>query len=84
MAKKEKKVLKLVIKSYDYVELNIEFNAKDFDKAYDIISDCANEWLFNDDLRNEYEDVCDYYEQKLDEVGIEYRYINIDEELVIL
>ena len=81
---KQKKVLKLTIESYDGVEMYIEFDADKFDEACDIISDCADEWLLNDDLQNEYGDICDYYEEKLDEAGIEYRYINTDDELVIL
>ena len=79
-----KKVLKLTIESYDCVEMYIEFDASKIDEAMEIIEESADEWEDDDDLQEEYGDVCDYYEEKLDEANIKYRYINYDEEMCIL
>ena len=78
------KTLKLIIASYDNAEMYIQFSSKDFNKAQEIIEDAANEWEKDDDLRITYGDVCDYYEEKLDEAGIDYSYVNYDEVMSIL
>lgn len=79
---KETKILKLTICAYNNVEEYIEIEKDRFYEAQGIIQECADEW--DDDLMEQYEDICSYYESKLDEAGIEYTYINYDEKMEIL
>ena len=79
----ETKTLKITIDNYDFLEMYILIDSKRFDEAIEIIKDAKHAWELDEELEDEYQDFCEFYESKLDAAGINYSYINYDEEIEI-